>query len=104
LASAKSPCQIQVPNKTGDEQGTHGGKYPRVPTAAVASATAFGFRMTVSEGSLGGGGRAECQPWGPVSFLIILVQGFFFVLGSKESPGAETICPRSYGYFRSQKC
>lgn len=26
------------------------------------------------EGSLGGGGRDVCQPWGPASSLIILVQ------------------------------
>lgn len=42
--------------------------------AALSSVTACGIRRVKSEGSLGGGDRDVCQPWGPASFLIILVQ------------------------------
>lgn len=53
--------------------GPVGANMPESP-AALSSATAVGFRRMRSEGSLGGGGREVCQPWGPASFLIIPVQ------------------------------
>lgn len=62
-------------SQTGQEVsgGPVGANMPESP-AALSSATALGFRRMMSEGSLGGGGREVCQPWGPASFLIIPVQ------------------------------
>lgn len=74
--------------------------------AALSSVTAFGIRRVKSEGSLGGGGRDACQPWGPASFLIILVQNvqkanWSFLFCSFQQ---RECCGWNQSRNRSQKC
>ena len=110
-ASAKSPCHIQIPNKTRDEWGTCGGKYARVPQLLLPLLLPLGSERQCLKGArvevAGKYVSLEDHPaflslW--CSIFRKQIQGLFFVLCRKGTLVAETNCPRNCGYVRPQKC
>lgn len=86
---------LQVPNKAGDDRVPVGGKYARVPQLLLPLHLLLGSEQWCLKGAWVEVAGKYVKPWGPASFLIVLVQhiqkansgGFFCSLQQRESCG-----------------